>query len=77
MQRGTGNLKGLEFLNQIRLVTQSGIKGKDDCIDTISMLAYLKPWKPSNSMPVTKHATDVFEEEQADINVGGLSNYIV
>jgi predicted phage terminase large subunit-like protein len=66
-----------QFMNQIRLVTQSGIKGKDDCIDTISMLAYLKPWKPSDSMPVTKHEIDVFEEEQADINVGGLSNYIV
>jgi predicted phage terminase large subunit-like protein len=66
-----------QFMNQIRLVTQSGIKGKDDCIDTISMLGYLKPWKPSESMPVTKQEIDVFEEEYADINVGGLSTYIV
>lgn len=66
-----------QFMNQIRLVTQSGIKGKDDCIDTISMLGYLKPWKPSESMPVTKQDIDVFEEEYADINVGGLSTYIV
>lgn len=66
-----------QFMNQIRLVTQSGIKGKDDCIDTISMLGYLKPWKPSESMPVTKQEIDVFEEEYGDINVGGLSTYIV
>lgn len=66
-----------QFMNQIRLVTQSGIKGKDDCIDTISMLGYLKPWRPSESMPVTKQEIDVFEEEYADINVGGLSTYIV
>lgn len=34
-------------VGQIRLATQSGLKGKDDFLDTISMLAYLKPWKPS------------------------------
>lgn len=65
------------FIGQLRLVTQSGIKGKDDCIDTISMLGYLKPWKPSDSMPVTKEQIDVFEEDMPDINLGGYSSYIV
>jgi predicted phage terminase large subunit-like protein len=65
------------FMGQLRLVTQSGIKGKDDCIDTISMLGYLKPWKPSDSMPVTKQEVDIWEEIKPDINVGGLSTYIV
>lgn len=35
------------FYGQLKLVTHNGIKGKDDCIDTISMLMYLNPWKPS------------------------------
>lgn len=65
------------FTGQIRLVTQSGIKGKDDCIDTISMLAYLKPWKPSDSVPVTKPEIDLWEEEHPEINTVGLSSYIV
>lgn len=65
------------FIGQIRLVTQSGIKGKDDCIDTISMLGYLKPWKPSDAVPARHTETNVYEVEEADINVGGLSSYIV
>jgi len=36
-----------KFLTQIRLATSNGLKGKDDCIDTISMLAFLKPYAPS------------------------------
>lgn len=34
-------------LEQIQLVTEDGIKGMDDFIDTISMLQYLSPWKPT------------------------------
>lgn len=40
-----------KFLEQIRLTTKNGIKGKDDCLDTISMLGYLTPWKPSEAAP--------------------------
>ena len=36
-----------EFMKEINLCTKAGIKGHDDCIDTISMLAYINPWKPS------------------------------
>lgn len=36
-----------KMLTQIRLATSNGLKGKDDCIDTISMLAFLKPYAPS------------------------------
>ena len=35
------------FHGQIKLATHNGLKGKDDCIDTISMLMYLNPWRPS------------------------------
>lgn len=34
------------FIEQIALATRDGIKGKDDCIDTVSMLQYMNPWKP-------------------------------
>jgi predicted phage terminase large subunit-like protein len=35
------------FIEQIALTTKDGIKGKDDCIDTISMLQYMNPWTPN------------------------------
>lgn len=37
----------LQFMNEISLATHNGLKGKDDCIDTISMLAYMDTIKPS------------------------------
>ena len=36
-----------EMMNELRLATYAGFKGHDDCIDTISQLAYLKIIKPS------------------------------
>jgi hypothetical protein len=71
------------FLEQISLATKDGIKGKDDCIDTISMLQYMNPWVP---------AVDVHEETAAgrsgevwgkndldphDIDDGSYSSYVV
>ena len=66
-----------KFLEQIRLTTKSGIKGKDDCLDTISQLAYLKPWKPSESAPVTAHEVEIWEEETRQGDESALSSYIV
>lgn len=65
-----------QFMEQIRLATRSGLKGKDDCIDTISMLAYLNPWKPSESAPMTPDEIDMFADEVADA-VDTRSSYIV
>lgn len=72
----TSKIMGL-FLGQIRLVTMSGIKGKDDCVDTVSQLAYLKPWKPSESSPATPDEVEVWERHVADEGEGSLANYIV
>ena len=44
--QATSNALG-KFMSQLRLATSNGLKGKDDCIDTISMLAFLKPFAPS------------------------------
>lgn len=38
------------FVEQIALATKDGIKGKDDCIDTVSMLQYMNPWVPSKEV---------------------------
>ena len=65
------------FIGQIRLATVSGLKGKDDCLDTISMLGYLKPWKPSDSVPATPIEMEIWEEERANEVQSGLAAYIV
>jgi phage terminase large subunit-like protein len=65
------------FLGQIRLATFSALKGKDDCIDTISQLAYLNPWKPSESAPATPHELSVWDRARMDSESAALSSYIV
>lgn len=64
-------------LGQIRMVTSSGIKGKDDFIDTISQLAYLTPWKPSDSMPATPDEVEVWEEIHGVDDINRIDSYIV
>lgn len=65
------------FMGQLRLVTKSGIKGKDDCVDTISQLSYLTPWKPSESAPVTPEENSLWEEQREVEALSGLASYIV
>ena len=65
-----------QFLSQIRLATSSGLKGKDDCLDTISMLGFLKPWKPSDVMPETASSTSVWDDEVLREDFP-ISSYIV
>lgn len=68
-----------EFMDEIKMATHEGIKSKnDDAIDTISMLMYLKPWKPSEEAPLTQN--DEFWEidgEFDDNQSPTLSSYIV
>lgn len=64
-------------MGQLKLVTSSGIKGKDDFIDTVSMLGYLKPWRPSDSAPATPTEVQIYEEEEQHSEPSGLSAYIV
>lgn len=67
-----------EFMQEIRLATLSGLKGKDDCIDTISMLGYLKPWKPSDALPEVKPDTKIWEDDGYHReDPGSMSSYIV
>lgn len=67
-----------EYINELELVSSSGIKSKhDDCLDTISMLANLTPWRPNNEVRISKnHQTDVWEVEIED-EISAMSSYIV
>lgn len=71
-----------EFMEQLRLTTVKGIKGKDDCLDTISMLTYLNAWKPNETSillpdePV-KYGSNVFDiDNEIDIEPNGISSYL-
>jgi len=55
-----------EFLQELRLVTHSGIKGKDDCLDTISMLSDLSPWNPLGSGSVVQESIKRIEHDPWD-----------
>jgi len=65
-----------KFMQQIRLATKNGLKGKDDCIDTISMLGFLKPWKPSDAVPEENKEFDLWDEEKTR-EISPLATYIV
>ena len=66
------------FMSQISLATVNGLKGKDDCLDTISMLMHLVPWKPTEDVPVPVHREDQWDidEDRTDEH-SSLSSYIV
>lgn len=65
------------YLQQIRLATVNGLKGKDDCIDTISMLGYMKPWKPSEGGIGNASSDPIWEEDDGVEDENPLNNYIV
>ena len=69
-----------EFIGELELATFDGIKSKhDDAIDTISMLMYLKPWKPSEDAPATQKDTFWgFDEDETDgYSDTSMNSYIV
>src|SRR5690606_26794208 len=56
-----------ELVQEIQLATGSGLKSKhDDFIDTVSMLMYLQPWKPSEDTPPVQNHGGVWELEEDD-----------
>lgn len=68
----------LETLQEIRLATYSGLKGKDDCIDAISMLGYLNAWKPSIETNLNKNDSGIWEDDDDDLDDDSrMSSYIV
>ncbi len=66
-----------EFMQEIKLATVNGLKGKDDCLDTISMLAYMNPWKPSQEIPTSEDKLGVYWADPIASEESALSSYIV
>ena len=69
------------FYGQIKLATMNGLKGKDDCIDTISMLMYLNAWKPSEDQgrhPSMGHnGGPEWDEDEKEDEVLTINSYVV
>jgi len=81
-QEMQGSIVVGEFLQELRLVTHSGIKGKDDCLDTISMLSDLDPWNPVGSAEPTTISTPqspLWDDHTHEQRTGqtGYESYIV
>jgi predicted phage terminase large subunit-like protein len=54
----------VEAVTELSLVSPAGMKSKhDDFIDTISMLANLKTWRPSVETPMVQDQFDIWEME--------------
>lgn len=68
-----------EFTAEISLATLKGLKAKhDDCIDTISQLMYLNPWKPSEDATMSKKSDGVFDIDMEDHrSSSSMQSYIV
>jgi predicted phage terminase large subunit-like protein len=68
-----------EFMQELRLATRNGLKGKDDCLDTISMLGYLNPWKPSESAPLGTSSEEhgPWAADTTEVEHSPLSSYVV
>lgn len=68
-----------EHMTEIQLATINGLKGKDDCLDTISMLMNLTPWKPTEDTALKQNESndrwDFDDDDDGEEN--GLSSYIV
>ena len=74
-EEAKGSVAFGRMMEQLSLATINGLKGHDDCIDVISMLGYLKPWKPSVSEYINNEE-DIWEEEPVEKETA-LDSYIV
>jgi phage terminase large subunit-like protein len=66
-----------KYMAQISLATRSGIKGKDDCLDTVSMLGYIVVWRPSESAPTTPDEIEIWDNDEEQNHATPMSSYVV
>ena len=69
----------LECMDELRLVSPGGMKSKrDDFLDTISMLASLTPWKPSQEIQMKRDLeTGVWEIDEDEEDYSRIASYVV
>lgn len=73
------------FLEQISMVTKDGIKGKDDCVDTVSMLQYMNPWstsgevisKPESSSENSREVWGSIQTDPGGMDDSNFGSYMV
>ncbi len=66
-----------ECMLEIGLATSDGLKGKDDFLDTISMLAYMKIWRPSEApIPKDPDNSGIYDETEPE-ETNRMDSYIV
>lgn len=67
------------FLSQLSFATINGIKGHDDCLDTVSMLQYMNAFKPSEPIDFKKNPiSSIYENMHLPETIdSSLNSYIV
>lgn len=67
-----------EAMNELSLASPSGFRSKhDDFIDTISMLASLTPWRPSEEAEMTETEGGLWEMHEPEYEPSLIESYIV
>lgn len=68
-----------ECMSELSLVSAAGMKSKhDDVLDTISMLASLKMWRPSEETKLSRKSNDMWDiDDDEKLDSSGLSSYVV
>lgn len=67
-----------EAMEELRLASPGGFRSKkDDFIDTISMLASLKTWRPTEDVALVQDPAGVWELEEHHDPIDRIASYIV
>lgn len=67
-----------KHIEQITLATMGGLKAKhDDCLDTVSLLASMKAWRPSEEAPMQQVDGIYAPEDEEYDSSGTMNSYIV
>lgn len=68
----------VEAMNELSLASPSGFRSKhDDFIDTISMLANLTPWRPSEEAPMVNSPDGIWDMYEPEDTGSVMDSYIV
>lgn len=68
----------LECMDELGLASKAGFKSKqDDFIDTISMLALLITWRPSEEIPIIEGGDDIWDADEVKDSHTSMDSYVV
>lgn len=68
----------MEAMDELSLASRKEFRSKhDDFIDTISMLALIGAWYPSENAEVSENEEGIWEADEEEEDYGGLESYVV